>query len=62
MLLAVAVFAFVFVSLSVGAFRIVDALEAQRARREAQRREAVTRRHRLAYTGPRYNAHGREVR
>lgn len=62
MLLAVAVFAFVFVSLSVAGVRALDALEAQRANREAARREAVTRRHSRAYTGPRYNAHGREVR
>lgn len=61
MLLAVAVFAFVFVALSVAGVRVLNALEAQRARLEAQRREAVTRRHRLAYNGPIYNAHGREV-
>ncbi len=61
-MLFIAVAVFVFVALSVAGVRAIDALEAQRARREAQRREAVTRRHRLAYTGPRYNAHGREVR
>lgn len=61
MLLSVAVFAFVFVALSVAGFRAIDALEAARARREAKRREAVTRRHRLAYCGPIYNRHGREV-
>lgn len=63
MLLAVAVFAFVFVSLSVGAFRIVDALERHRANREAARRAAILRRHmqRYGYFGPIYNAHGREV-
>lgn len=57
----IALAVFLFVSLSVAGFRALDALEAARARREAVRREAVTRRHRLAYTGPRYNAHGREV-
>lgn len=57
----IALAVFLFVSLSVAGVRALDALEAARARREAARREAVTRRHRLAYTGPRYNVHGREV-
>lgn len=61
MLLAVAVFAFVFVTLSVAGLRALAKLEAARVRREAERRDAVTRRHARAYTGPRYNAHGREV-
>lgn len=61
MLLAVAVFSFAFVSLGVGACRTVDALERHRANREAARRDLALRRHKLAYTGPLYSAHGRVI-
>lgn len=57
----VALSVFLAVSLSVAGFRTLAALRAERVRLEAERRDAVTRRHKLAYSGPRYNAHGREV-
>lgn len=54
MIAAIALGVFVFVALTVGGWRALDTLAAHKARKE--RRPRVT-----PYTGPRYNAHGREV-
>ena len=54
MIETIALGVFVFVALAVGGWRALDTLAAHKARKE--RRPHVT-----PYTGPRYNAHGREV-
>lgn len=58
-----AVFAFVFVALAVGGLRALRLLEAHKAKIEAERLARVKARAeaRGHYTGPRYNAHGREI-
>ena len=54
MLEAIAIGVFVFVALAVGGWRALDTIAASRA--PGDREPQVT-----PYTGPRYNAHGREV-
>lgn len=62
MLLAyVALSAFLAVSLTVSACRTLRAIARADKEREAARRDFALRRHKLAYTGPLYNAHGREI-
>lgn len=54
MLEAIAIGVFVFVALSVGGWRALDAIAASRA--PVDRKPQVT-----PYTGPRYTVHGREI-
>lgn len=52
-----------FVTMTVGGWRIINAMDALRARREAERRRAVTTRaNRNDYHGPLYSQRGSEIR
>lgn len=56
MIITIATFVFVFVTLTVAGFRAIDTLEShERERRQGERRLGVP------YTGPLYNRHGREL-
>lgn len=59
---SVAIGIFVFVALVVAGSRALATLEKAREAAAAERVEKVRRRARPGYTGPLYNAHGREVR
>lgn len=62
MIEAIAIGVFVFVALAVAGWRALDTLDAVKARKVADRRAAIrTRALRRHYSGPRYNAHGREI-
>lgn len=62
MLIPVAAFAFVFVTLVVGGFRALDLLAKHKAKVEAERRARIkSRAGRRDYTGPLVNHHGREI-
>lgn len=51
-----------FVTLAVGGWRLIDALDAQRKREEADRRRQITARaNRSDYHGPRYSHRGAEI-
>lgn len=53
---------FLFVTLSVAGIRIINAMDAMRARREAERRAAITSRaNRNDYHGPLYSQRGAEI-
>lgn len=52
----------IFVALTVGGWRLINAMDALRARQEADRRHAVTNRaNRSDYHGPRYSQRGSEI-
>lgn len=54
--------AFLFVSLTVGGWRIINAIDAQRARAaEDRRRKVADRANRSDYSGPMVNHWGREM-
>ena len=58
----IALGAFIFVSLTVGGFRLINALDALKAKAEAERRRAVTSRaNRNDYHGPLYSQRGSEI-
>lgn len=58
----IALGAFIFVTLTVGGFRLINALDALRAREIAERRRAVTdRANRNDYHGPLYSQRGSEI-
>lgn len=62
MIEAIAIGVFVFVALAVAGWRALDTLDAAKARKEADRRAAITTRAmRRDYSGPRFTAHGREI-
>lgn len=51
-----------FVTITVGGWRIINAMDALRARREAERRAAITgRANRNDYHGPLYSQRGAEI-
>lgn len=58
----IALGAFLFVTMAVGGLRIINALDALRARREADRRQQIaSRAHRNDYHGPLYSQRGAEI-
>lgn len=58
----IALGAFLFVAMTVGGWRIINAMDALRARQEADRRRAVTdRANRNDYHGPLYSQRGAEI-
>lgn len=62
MIEAIAIGVFVFVVLAVAGWRALDTLESAKARRETERRAAISARaKRRDYTGPWVNRWGREV-
>lgn len=62
MIYAVAIFAFVFVSLVIGGFRALDILAKHKAAVEADRVARIrSRANRVDYVGPTFNQHGRRV-
>lgn len=58
----IALAVFLFVAMSVGGWRIINAMDAQRARAEADRRRSIAdRANRSDYRGPLYSERGSEM-